>query len=129
VVWLVAAIGAGIFFTLAFSPGELDEYTYPGLPNPLGVGGGVGDVLTATESIGSGILPIAVLVSISYSAIRFRRSSGRERLQFKWIVYTATLTAASFLVSFMQPARFSLWLRDRRRKEGRKAKAKCEKIP
>ena len=95
----------------------------------LGVGGGVGDVLTATESIGSGILPIAVLVSISNSAIRFRRSSGRERLQFKWIVYTATLTAASFLVSFMQPARVSLWLRDRRRKEGRKAEAKCEKIP
>ena len=103
VVWLVAAIGAGIFFTLAFSPGELDEYTYPGLANPLGIGGGVGAVLTTIESVGNGILPIAVLVSISSMIARFWRSSGRERLQLKWVVYTAALTATSFLVSFMLP--------------------------
>jgi hypothetical protein len=103
VVWLTAVAGGGIFFTLAFSPGELDKYTYPGLPNPLGVGGEVGDVLTAIESIGDGILPIVVLVTISSTVIRFRRSSGRERLQLKWVAYTAALTAASFLVSFVLP--------------------------
>lgn len=102
-VWLVAAAGAGIFFTLAFSPGELDEYTYPELPNPLGVGGGVGDVLVVIESIGNGILPIAVLVSVSSMIVRFRRSSGRERLQLKWVFYAAALTATSFLVSFVLP--------------------------
>jgi hypothetical protein len=100
-VWLVAVAGAGIFFTLAFSPGELDEYTYPGLTNPLGIGGAVGDVLTTIESAGNGIVPIAVLVSISSMIARFWRSSGRERLQLKWVVYTAALTATSFLVSFM----------------------------
>ncbi|MGH3147624.1 MAG: hypothetical protein ACRDTR_17665 [Rubrobacter sp.] len=103
VVWLVAATGGGTFFTIAFSPGELDEYTYPGLPNPLGVGGGVGDVLAASESIGNGVLPIAVLLSISSMIVRFRQSSGRERVQLKWVFYTAALTAASFLVSFVLP--------------------------
>jgi hypothetical protein len=103
VVWLTAATGGGIFFVLAFSPGELDEYTYPGLPNPLGVGGGLGDVLAAIEGVGNGILPIAVLVSISSMIIRFRRSSGRERLQLKWVFYTAALTASSFLISFVLP--------------------------
>ena len=103
VVWLVAVAGAGTFFTLAFSPGELDEYTYPGLANPLGIGGEVGDVLTTIESAGNGILPIAVLVSISSMIARFWRSSGRERLQLKWVAYTAALTATSFLVSFMLP--------------------------
>ncbi|MGH3146474.1 MAG: hypothetical protein ACRDTR_11805 [Rubrobacter sp.] len=102
-VWLLSAAGGGIFFTLAFSPGELDEYTYPGLPNPLGVGGAIGDLLTAIESIGTSVLPIAVLVSISSMVMRFRRSSGVERLQLKWVVYTATLTAASFLVSWVLP--------------------------
>ncbi len=103
VVWFVAATGAGVFLTLAFSPGELDEYTYPGLPNPLGIGGVVGDVLSAVESAGNGILPIAILVSISSTIVRFRRSSGRERLQLKWVAYAAALTAASFLVSFVLP--------------------------
>jgi hypothetical protein len=103
VVWLVGLAGGGIFFVLAFSPGELDEYTYPGRPNPLGIGGGVGDVLVAIEGVGNGILPIAILVSISSMIIRFRRSSGRERLQLKWVVYTAALTASSFLISFVLP--------------------------
>jgi hypothetical protein len=35
--------------------------------------------------------------------VRFRRSSGRERLQLKWVAYTAALMAASFLVSFVLP--------------------------
>jgi hypothetical protein len=103
VIWLVALGGFGIFLTLAFSPGELDHYTYPGLPNPLGVGGGVGDVLAATGSLGNGVLPVAVLISISSTIVRFRRSGGRERLQLKWVVYTAALTAAAFLVSFVLP--------------------------
>jgi hypothetical protein len=102
-VWLVVATGGGIFFTLAFSPGELDEYTYPGLANPLGIGGAVGDVLSAVEGTGNGILPIAILVSISSMVVRFRRSAGRERLQLKWVAYAAALTAASFLVSFVLP--------------------------
>src|SRR3712207_2412070 len=103
VVWLVAAAGVGTFLTLGFSPGELDKYTYPGLANPLGIGGEVGETLTAIESAGNGIVPIAVLVSIASMIARFRRARGRERLQLKWVVYTAALTATSFLVSFMLP--------------------------
>jgi hypothetical protein len=103
VVWLVVVAGAGIFLTLAFSPGELDEYTYPGLANPLGIGGAVGDFLTAIESIGNGILPIAVLASIASMVVRFYRVSGRERLQLKWVVYAAAVTATTFLVSFILP--------------------------
>jgi hypothetical protein len=112
--WLVAAIGGGIFLTLAFSPGELDEYTYPGLANPLGLGGGVGAFLTAIENAGYGygILPIAVLASIASMIIRFYGASGRERLQLKWVVYTAVLTAASFLVSFMLPDPVPQGIRD-----------------
>ncbi|HZF59516.1 MAG TPA: hypothetical protein VEZ19_13725, partial [Rubrobacter sp.] len=102
-VWLVVVTGGGIFLTLAFAPGELDQYTYPWLPNPLGIEGAVGDVLPAAEDAGNGILPIAILVSISSMIVRFRRSSGRERLQLKWVAYTAALMAASFLVSFVLP--------------------------
>jgi hypothetical protein len=99
----VVVTGGGIFLTLAFAPGELDQYTYPGLPNPLGIEGAVGDVLSAVEGSGNGILPAAILVSVSSMVVRFRRSSGRERLQLKWVAYAAALTAASFLASFVLP--------------------------
>ena len=103
VVWLVALTGVAIFLTLAFSPGELDEYTYPGLRNPLGIGGSVGTLLAAVEGPGNALLPIAVSLSIASMIVRFRRSSGRERLQLKWVVYTAGVMATTFLVSFMLP--------------------------
>jgi hypothetical protein len=73
------------------------------LANPLGIGGGAGDLLTVTGSVGDGILPLAVIICISSMISRFWWSSGRERLQLKWVVYTAALTATSFLVSFVLP--------------------------
>ncbi len=112
VIWLVTVAGAGLFFVLAFSPGEIDEYTYPGLPNPLGIGGVVGDALSAVESTGNGIFPVAVLLSISSMIVRFRRSSGRELLQLKWVAYAAALTAASFLVSFVLPEPVPQFIQD-----------------
>jgi hypothetical protein len=104
VIWLVAASGAGIFLTLAFSPGELDKYTYPGLANPLAIGGGPGNLLTAIESLSDDVPPIIALVCIAAMISRFWWSGGRERLQLKWVVYTATLTAMSFLIGFALPA-------------------------
>ena len=112
VVWLVAVAGSGVFVTLAFSPGELDQYTYPGLANPLGIGGEIGGILTTIESTGNGILPIVVLASIAAMIVRFRRSRRRERLQLKWVAYTAALTATSFLVSFMLPAQVPQVIQD-----------------
>jgi hypothetical protein len=112
VVWLVAVAGAGIFFTLAFSPGELDEYAYPGLENPLGIGGGVGHFLEVSGSAGNGVVPVAVLISIVSMISRFRRAGHRERLQLKWVVYTAAIVATSFVVSFMLPAAIPRILQD-----------------
>jgi hypothetical protein len=112
VVWLVAAAGAGAFFTLAFSPGELDEYAYPGLPNPLGIGGEAGRFIEVLGSAGNGVVPIAVLVSIVSMISRFRRSEGRERLQLKWVVYTAAIVATSFVVSFMLPDAVPRFIQD-----------------
>ena len=91
---------------------ELDQYTYPGLANPLGIGGEIGGILTTIESTGNGILPIVVLASIAAMIVRFRRSRRRERLQLKWVAYTAALTATSFLVSFMLPAQVPQVIQD-----------------
>jgi signal transduction histidine kinase len=50
--------------------------------------------------IGALALPVALLLSVVSLAIRFRRSAGDERLQLKWFVSAAAVTAVTFSVGF-----------------------------
>jgi signal transduction histidine kinase len=48
--------------------------------------------------IGALALPVALLLSVVSLTIRFRRSAGDERLQLKWFVSAAAVTAVTFSV-------------------------------
>jgi signal transduction histidine kinase len=55
--------------------------------------------------IGALALPVALLLSVVSLAIRFRRSTGDERLQLKWFVSAAAVTAVTFSVGFFIDSR------------------------
>jgi signal transduction histidine kinase len=55
--------------------------------------------------IGALALPVALLLSVVSLAIRFRRSDGDERLQLKWFVSAAVVTAVTFSVGFFIDSR------------------------
>jgi signal transduction histidine kinase len=55
--------------------------------------------------IGALALPVALLLSVVSLAIRFRRSDGDERLQLKWFVSAAMVTAVTFSVGFFIDSR------------------------
>ena len=102
-VWFLPAVAGAVFITEGFSPGELSEYSYPGLENPAGIEGATGEVLQGLRGVASGLGIVAVLLSIAAMVRRFRRSRGIERLQLKWVAYAAAVTATSIVVSFMLP--------------------------
>jgi len=84
--------GLGIFAVssallgVAFFPGPLSNW--PSIDNPLGVETPLAEALVfAGGSLGL-ICFIAALVSL---ILRFRRSSGDERLQLKWVAWAAGL--------------------------------------
>ena len=86
VVWLAAAAVTLSFVGSAFKAGPLDGAQ--AVDNPLGIDspaigiiGGVGGVL---------LLP-ALVASIASMILRFRRSSGVERQQIKWVASAALL--------------------------------------
>jgi signal transduction histidine kinase len=55
--------------------------------------------------IGALALPVVLLLSVVSLAIRFRRSTGDERLQLKWFVSAAAVTAVTFSVGFFIDSR------------------------
>ncbi|MET0697358.1 MAG: hypothetical protein ABWZ58_08005 [Acidimicrobiia bacterium] len=77
----------------AFRPGPVQGDTPP--DNPLGIPGARELLDPATEWLGTALAVIA-LVAVVDLVIRFRRSSGVERLQFRWFV----LAVAAFPVMF-----------------------------
>jgi hypothetical protein len=91
----VATTGAGLF--------EPTLYIYPDVPNPIGV---------QLPSIVSGPLTGAsflVLLSVLVYAVvnlfrRRRRSSGEERLQFRWFTYSTVLILLLFIPSSYLPS-------------------------
>src|SRR3954449_8876811 len=95
--WGGWAAGVGIaasFVGNLIKPGPLEDY--PKLDNPLGVEGGIADLLQGVGWLG-------VLVGIVASAIslvlRFRRATGDEREQLKWLAYAGALVAVTLVTS------------------------------
>lgn len=85
--------------TVLFRPGGMGDSGYPNIENPLGVEalGTVIDVL----SIALFLFPICVVGGVVALVTRFRRSTGIERLQLKWLAAAAGAVAATFPLAML----------------------------
>lgn len=81
-----------------------DEGSLRTTPNPVGVGGALGEWLSALEPLLGAItgMPLVLLLFIA-PAFRFARSSEVERVQLKWFAYAASFSVAFLLVGFALP--------------------------
>ena len=103
-------MGFGVVFG-AFFPGEVDERSpgigsdVPGVVNPLGI-----EALRLLKKVPQIDIILAVLLltillcSVASLVVRFRRSSGEERQQMKWLTYAAAAAFATLLLEMSLPA-------------------------
>jgi len=90
-VWLVAVDLAVFFFATLLNPGLL--YFYPDLANPWGLEGAGAWYQLAVDATAP-VLMVSLLFGLVALAVRFRRATGVERQQLKWLV----LAGAVFVV-------------------------------
>jgi hypothetical protein len=108
--WARTAVGLMPIFpplvgaALAFRPGPLNEL--PGVPNPVAWEAG-GGVLTAALIVGGAAGALGLMAIVKHLWVLAGRSTGIERQQVKWIVWSAALIAfvstPSSLFIFGQP--------------------------
>jgi hypothetical protein len=112
VLWLalVFSVGFGVVFGALF-PGEMDESSpgiggdVPSVVNPLGIEAlRPLDKVTQIDIILPVLLLTILLCSVASLVVRFRRSSGEERQQMKWLTYAAAATFPTLLFGFSLPA-------------------------
>jgi hypothetical protein len=105
-VWLAVVGGLAGFMSIALDPGELDDRNYPGVSNPAGIQRA--DAALETLNTAGWLLAIlALALAVVSMIVRFRRSSGIERQQLKWIVYSGAVCASLFVVTL--PITISPW--------------------
>jgi signal transduction histidine kinase len=100
--WVLGASMAITFLAILLGPGRFEESEFPNLVNPLGAEALRPLLAVATGSIV--MLPIGVIGSLVSLVQRFRRSTGIERLQLRWLVTAAgtvaILYASALILSF-----------------------------
>ena len=103
--WFAWVLGVSMVITILailFGPGRFEESAFPNVVNPLG-----SDALRPVLAVATGaivMLPIGVIGSLVSLVQRFRRSTGIERLQLRWLVTSAgtvaILYASALVLSF-----------------------------
>jgi signal transduction histidine kinase len=103
--WFAWVLGVSMvitFLAILFGPGQFEESAFPNVVNPLGSEALRPVLAVATASIV--MLPIGVIGSLVSLVQRFRRSTGIERLQLRWLVTAAgtvaILYASALVLSF-----------------------------
>jgi hypothetical protein len=95
--WLCVLAMTSLVLGYAFAPGPLEDY--PRVVNPLGLEGADGDVAQMLLNIGFPLLTLAAILSLASLVVRFRRSSGIERQQVKWMAAAAALVVFAWMLN------------------------------
>jgi signal transduction histidine kinase len=90
--WCGAVGIAAFWFSQAFAPGPL--YDHRELTNPYGLDHWAVEPL----GLGSVLVLAAVLAAVASLVVRFRRSTGVERQQIKWLAYAGCVAATALAV-------------------------------
>jgi hypothetical protein len=94
--WLAVVSLATLAFGSAFTPGPLSDY--PEVENPLGLAPLEGSVLE-DGGVGWVLVSASVVISAVSIAVRYRRTTGEERQQIKWFLFTSVLIAVGWAAS------------------------------
>jgi signal transduction histidine kinase len=95
-------VGAVAGLTVSILAGLLEPhlYSYPDVPNPIGVQ--PPSVVSGSVMALAFVCLLGVLVySVANLFVRLRRSSGDERLQFRWFAYAVVLILVLFIPSVL----------------------------
>jgi hypothetical protein len=103
VVWALAVCTAVNVVLWCFRPGSINAPDEPPWPdNPLGIAA-LDSVYDALEAVSALVLAVFLLLSVTASVVRFRRSRGDERQQLKWMTYGVVVWIVLIPGSLLMP--------------------------
>jgi hypothetical protein len=87
----IASLAAAVAALSLVDPGAIDS----GRPNPVGVAALAGPLHWFFDEQGFLVVPLVVLAALVDLARRWRRASGDERLQYRWLTWAVALVVVA----------------------------------
>ena len=112
--WVMGSTVVILLLATVISPGPLRDVTVPPMDNPLGIPGLSG--LRVARDLLFFLFPLSLLLSAVSIGVRFRRSTGVQRLQLKWLTTAAAFCAVMYAgatccdIAFTEPQGKPGWL-------------------
>jgi signal transduction histidine kinase len=97
--WPVGVSLAIVYLAILLDPTTFEDSELSSYANPIGIEA-LAPILEATQALIL-VIPIAVLGSLAGLVVRFRRSSGVERLQMRWLLSAAAVVAILYSVTIV----------------------------
>jgi hypothetical protein len=98
VAWIAGVSMVMVTVIIAFMPGKLAESAVPTMENPLG-SEWAEPVLTGLLFVFLPLIPLSILACAASLVLRFRGSSGVERLQLKWLASAGVVVAVLYVIA------------------------------
>ena len=92
--WTAAASALPLFVGTAFERGRFEDFLE--LRNPLGAPGTLGEIVAILGGVGFALLLATLAGAVASIVVRWRRSSGAERQQLKWVATAALVFPVAF---------------------------------
>ncbi len=81
----------------AFAPGPLEDSPVPGVENPVGINSA--STVDGILLVGFMLVLVGVVLGTWSLVLRYRRARGTERLQLRWLAFSAVLFLLACLIS------------------------------
>ena len=99
-VGLLAVASAAVFMVgTLFRPGELDSTALPGILNPIGASGPLGEALEVAVNVGNVAGLAALILAVFSLVLRYRRADRVVAAQIRWLALVAVLAVIALAVS------------------------------
>jgi len=96
----IIAILAYVIGTI-FKPGEFDSSALPGVRNPLGVPGPLGETFERIADVGNVVGLAGLILAASSLIVRYRRADPIVAAQIRWLALVASLAVAALGLSLL----------------------------
>lgn len=99
--WFATSLSVAYLLATVFQPGPMDNDALPGVQNPLGLPGGLGETLRTIGQLANAVAIVGPALAAWSLILRYRRADRVVQAQIRWLALVAVFAVGSLGASLL----------------------------